>query len=121
MAGLAGLPRSAMGVDGSTAKLAAPTSSIRRGGTGIDALPAGGIHPVVRPRNMATNFLNNPYLLCRETENVRPVPCGTSPQLCEYQSLQTYGMPGLMQCSPVGLGCCLKDFMSMHMANLINW
>lgn len=67
-----------------------------------------------------SSILNNPLFLCRETENMRPIPCSRTPQMCDLHSMRAYGMPGLMQCSPVGFGCCLKDFMSLQMARWAN-
>ena len=58
-------------------------------------------------------LLNNPALLCRKTENLRMLPCRRWRGLCDMVSLQTYGFPGLLKCSPMGVGCCIKDALSL--------
>lgn len=65
-------------------------------------------------------FLNNPYTLCKMTENVKAVPCRVMPQMCMIQSMKTYKLPNLMKCSPMGVGCCLKDARSLAMAKVFS-
>ena len=60
-------------------------------------------------------MMNNPALLCRNTENLTMLPCRRWRGICDIMSMQTYGFPGLMKCSPIGFGCCIKDLMSYTM------
>ena len=80
--------------------LAAVGGSSRAGGAGRGMM--GGI----------MGMMNNPALLCRNTENLTMLPCRRWRGICDIMSMQTYGFPGLMKCSPIGFGCCIKDIMS---------
>ena len=60
-------------------------------------------------------LMNNPALLCRNTENLRMIPCRRWRGLCDMMSFSTYGFPGLLKCSPIGVGCCIKDALSYAM------
>ncbi|XP_069119116.1 uncharacterized protein [Argopecten irradians] len=66
--------------------------------------------------NIFMNMLNNPIRLCRETENLRAVPCANNNNICNVISMMQYKMPNLLKCSPMGIGCCLKDYLSLHLS-----
>ena len=101
LAGLAGLT----GSSGSTGSSNAGLLGAMRGGLGS--------------MSGMSRLMNNPMILCRQTENFRPLPCGALPGICEAVSLNTYNFPGLMKCSPMGVGCCIKDIQSLMMVNQI--
>lgn len=69
--------------------------------------------------SMMMRLLNNPYTLCKETEGVKAIPCRTG-NICNLLSLRQYRMPNLMKCSPAGIGCCLKDYMSLQLSKMMN-
>ena len=68
-----------------------------------------------------SKLFNNPYTLCKMTESVKAVPCRMSNMLCQMQSIKQYKMPNLMKCSPLGVGCCIKDAKSLMFAKMLNW
>lgn len=59
-----------------------------------------------------TSMMNNPVWLCRNTENLKMVPCSNFKSICDIISFQTYNLPNVLSCSPMGLGCCIKDAMT---------
>ena len=69
--------------------------------------------------SMMMRLLNNPYTLCKETEGVKAIPCRTG-NICNLLSMKQYRLPNLMKCSPAGIGCCLKDYMSLQLAKMMN-
>ncbi|XP_052673412.1 uncharacterized protein LOC128155640 [Crassostrea angulata] len=69
--------------------------------------------------SMMMRLLNNPYTLCKETEGVKAIPCRTG-NICNLLSIRQYRMPNLMKCSPAGIGCCLKDYMSLQLSKMMN-
>lgn len=69
--------------------------------------------------SMMMRLLNNPYTLCKETEGVKAIPC-RSGNICNLLSIRQYRMPNLMKCSPAGIGCCLKDYMSLQLSKMMN-
>ena len=79
------------------------------GGSGVGSGVGGGFAGAL------AGLMNNPALLCRRTENLRMIPCRRWRGLCDMVSFQTYGFPGLLKCSPAGIGCCIKDALSYHM------
>ncbi|XP_061188683.1 uncharacterized protein LOC133196850 [Saccostrea echinata] len=69
--------------------------------------------------SLMMRLLNNPYSLCKETEGVKAIPCRTG-NICDLLSLRQYRLPNLMKCSPAGIGCCLKDYMSLQLSKMMN-
>lgn len=69
--------------------------------------------------SMMMRLLNNPYSLCKETEGVKAIPCRAG-NICNLMSIRQYGLPNLMKCSPAGIGCCLKDYMSLQLSKMMN-
>nr|XP_022327727.1 uncharacterized protein LOC111127036 [Crassostrea virginica] len=69
--------------------------------------------------SMMMRLLNNPYTLCKETEGVKAIPCRAG-NICNLLSMKQYRLPNLMKCSPAGIGCCLKDYMSLQLAKMMN-
>ncbi|KAJ8321384.1 hypothetical protein KUTeg_000909 [Tegillarca granosa] len=47
-------------------------------------------------------IMNNPFLLCKETETVVRIPCRRNPKICDFISIKEYRVPNLMSCSPMG-------------------
>ncbi|KAL4229426.1 hypothetical protein ACF0H5_012464 [Mactra antiquata] len=56
-------------------------------------------------------------LMCRNTDNLRLVPCANWKEICDIISMQTYNMPNMLKCSALGVGCCIKDIQTMFMIN----
>jgi len=59
-----------------------------------------------------SSMINNPVWLCRNTENLKMVPCSGYKAICDMISFRTYNLPNVLSCSPMGLGCCIKDAMT---------
>lgn len=81
-----------------------------RGGGGRGA--SGGASGLGGLMGGMNSMMNNPVWLCRNTENLKMVPCSNFKSICDIISFQTYNLPNVLSCSPMGLGCCIKDAMT---------
>lgn len=56
-------------------------------------------------------------ILCRNTPDLRMVPCAQWREVCDMLSLQKYQMPNALTCSALGVGCCIKDMATLMIIN----